>query len=363
MHLGIIDIAAAYKAETPYAEALGGTQAAVCYLSAELAKRGVKVSLLNQQRARGTARGVENLPPETLDDDAAIGRFDALIFNGRWTESLVRILRKRSRAKFIGWLHEASFNDPWILPLQEMDGFVCVSHWQQRMHAPLFPAHAKTAIIGHGIAPPFHALPLPVARQANAAPILAYIGSSKRGLLYLPDILPRIHAARPDAVFDIYNDGVVGLDEAENAAFLQKLRALPNVRHVGAVAQAELALRLGAADYLISPNTYPETFCISLAEAMAAGLGIVTTRRAALAETAAGFAMLVDVPQADSVDDAPGTLDVGIFCNAVLARMEADAQDAEAALAKRIKQATFGRTHYDWAKRAQSWMGFLGTLL
>lgn len=361
MRLAIIDIAAAYHAETPRERALGGTQNAACHLAAALAAEGVAVTLINQNRMAGVHAGVESLPPEALDDGAALERFDALIFSGRWTEKLVRALRKKTAAPFIGWMHEASFNDPWIMPLPLFSAFVFVSAWQQRLNAPLIPSRTQSVVMGNGIAPVFETTPLPDKPFSFHA---VYVGSSKRGLFFLPEIIAAVRARYPTFTCSIFSDCVVSTDEAENEKSRRFYAALPGVIHVGAVAPHLLAQRLQEASFFISPNPYPETFCISLAEAMAAGLSCITTARAALPETGAGFTRLVGVKNPDAPFYDPDGVDVPRFTEALCATLEEKKNEsAETRHARRAAQSLYARTHYGWPHMAGIWKKQLKRLL
>ena len=68
-----------YDAGTPYERPLGGSQSALCYLTAALAQRGHQVTLVTSTRRPGQVRGVNCLSLETMGP-AFLGQpFDAVV--------------------------------------------------------------------------------------------------------------------------------------------------------------------------------------------------------------------------------------------------------------------------------------------
>jgi hypothetical protein len=89
---------------------------------------------------------------------------------------------------------------------------------------------------------------------------------------------------------------------------------------------------------------------------MAAGLHPIITRRAALPETAAGFASMAPFDQPDHPDWLPRGLDVLQFIETAIAAI------GQSHKAQRDTQMAFARAEYDWAKHAKSWLDYLKAL-
>ena len=71
-----------------------------------------------------------------------------------------------------------------------------------------------------------------------------------------------------------------------------KCEALPNVVYRGSVSNEELRKELHTFDILAYPNTFEETSCIAVIEALSAGLRVVTSNLGALPETTEGWARM-----------------------------------------------------------------------
>jgi len=125
------------------------------------------------------------------------------------------------------------------------------------------------------------------------------------------------------------------------------LKATEGVEYVGSVSQPALAERLAYAHVLAYPNIFPETSCIAVMEALAAGLYVVTSDLAALPETSEGFARLVPVTFGD---EAKHARDYG----AALADLS-PAYDVDA----RWKQVVHMNRNHTWSVRARQWTEFL----
>jgi glycosyltransferase involved in cell wall biosynthesis len=125
-------------------------------------------------------------------------------------------------------------------------------------------------------------------------------------------------------------------------------RALPGVEYLGSLPQTALAPALAEADVLAYPNTFAETSCISVMEAMAAGCLVVTSKLGALPETAAGFGILMDaLTDAVSMAREFTKVLVGVI------RMARERPDQfEEGLQR---QQAYARSTYSWPVRAREW--------
>ncbi len=363
MHLAFIDIACAYDAARPDSEEpLGGTNSAVCFLARELAQAGIACTLFNKIEEPRAAHGVQALPLQALIDERENQAYSAFVFCGRWVEWLVEMVAEKAKAPLVAWMHESAFGPKLTPPMDAFHGVAFVSEWQRRINAAALRPHWRHEVIRNAMNPVFAGLYAPgePVRAAKAQPpVLLYAGATPRGAFHVPAVLDHLRPLCPDFAAEIYCDCAPSRDPQANEAYIAWMRGLPNVVHVGMVGQKELARRMKRASVLIAPNTWPETSCIALIEAMAAGLSVVSTNRAALPETAAGFARHVAV---DDVDD-PARFDMPVpypaFADAVMEGLAEWRQDPAEVERKRRAQIDWFLARYQWAQRVAPWVRFV----
>jgi tetratricopeptide (TPR) repeat protein len=144
---------------------------------------------------------------------------------------------------------------------------------------------------------------------------------------------------------------------------------MEGVEYLGSVSQPELAQQLRSVSLLTYPNTFKETSCIAVMEAMASGCRVVTSNLAALTETAAGFCPLVsveDVQGFSSVRDWQFSLrrDWQNYGNrfvdtTVQAIADLQGFNAESQLQKQVDYIHHSCT---WEVRATAWIDWLSHL-
>jgi glycosyltransferase involved in cell wall biosynthesis len=360
MHIAFIDIAQAYTADRPDKnEPFGGTNTAVCFLARALVSAGVTCTIFNKIPQPQTAHSITSLPLERLIEERSNPAYTAFIFCGRWVEWLVDLVREKTSVPLIAWMHESTFNPEFVPPLKSFDGSVFVSEWQARINQPHVPHHWRQAIIRNAMNPVFATMFTDasyILAAKTKPPILLYAGSTPRGVLYLPAILDVLRAKRSDFSVEIYCNCAPTNDDALNAACLEKMRNLPNVTHVGMVGQTDLAQRMKRASILLSPNPWPETSCITLIEALAAGMQAVTTNRAVLPETAAGYAVHVPVDDADHPSRFDMPVPVEMFVDAVCYTLNRQSDELEKNLRKQVD---YFNTYYQWVQRTAPWIDYI----
>jgi len=172
--------------------------------------------------------------------------------------------------------------------LDDVDAVFCVGQWQadQFVSQLGFP-RAKIFVTANGVRLANFG-PRPLAERHRR---LLYSSTPFRGLLHLVRYFPEIRARSPGAELEICSSmQVYGLSAAEDESLYGTLysdaRKLGAISH-GSVRQAKLASIMCRDRVYAYPNVFAETFCISVLEAQAAGLPVVTTKKAGLVERVA----------------------------------------------------------------------------
>lgn len=366
MRLAFIDFVYHYDAARPDSdEPLGGTTSAICFLARELVKSGISCTFFNRVAEKRQAYGIETLPLQSLGDEIARDIYDAYIFCGRWTEELVNLVRTHTKSPLIAWAHESVFAPPMTPSLDAFDGVVFVSEWQKRINQSSVRPHWKQTVIRNAMNPIVAAsFPsgVPVLPAKTTPPVLLFAGSFARGAFHIPSILDIIRAQRTDFSVELFCNTDPSRNAEQDAAYINWLRSQPNIAHIGMVGQGRLAEHMRRATIFLAPNPWPETSCIALIEGLASGLTAITSNRAALPETASGFACQIPIMSPDEPLRFDMPVDVPTFAEAVLQALRERDENPAALEARLRSQIDYFHANYQWAQRVEPWVAFILSL-
>jgi|GEM_PF-1099255 len=365
LRIAFVDLSSIdYRIDTPYQHPLGGSQSALCYLSEELVKLGHQVFLFNQTSNPGESRGVQCVGLQVTAN--LMGRFDAFVVLNDGEGVIQQRLRSLAGpgVPIIAWIqHDTDQASVLELAKPEVrngwDAFALISGWQAAAYYQAFQIEtSKIHVLRNAVSPCFQELlklDRSILSQKSKLPVLCYTSTPYRGLDVLLDAFPRIRAEIPEVRLQVYSSlKVYQLKDKEH--LFQKLydscRTTPGVEYFGSVSQKELAEALRACTMLAYPNTYPETSCISVMEAMAAGCTVLTTALGALPETTAGYAELLPYTK----DKAAHAL---AFSEAAVILLKS-LQDSPESVEKHLqRQIQYVQEHLTWKQRAKEWAHWL----
>jgi len=194
--------------------------------------------------------------------------------------------------------------------LEEIDkhikGYIFVSHWQKNRFIQYYKLNAnKCHVMRNAVSPTMSLLPkIPKTRT------LIYISSPYRGMINLYPLFNELLKVIPDitlkifSAFDLENNNNLGtyspltvkdLEEkcqGNDAYYKEHYKLLAShdkIHFYGNVPQNILFQHLKASMIFLYPNTFPETCCTSILEAMEARCNIITSDLGALRETSNNF--------------------------------------------------------------------------
>jgi glycosyltransferase involved in cell wall biosynthesis len=357
-----------YTADTPYERPLGGTQSALCYLTAALADTGHDVVVFNGVTAPIESRGVSFRHFDELRAAGRLKGFDALVVLNAAIGAPLRndIGLEPPLVLWTGHAHD----QPAVERLKLAEecaawaGFAFVSNWQRdRYEAGFAIPHARTNVLRNAVAPAFATLALEARAPApwfatGAPPTLVYTSTPFRGLEVLLAAFPIIRGAISDARMRVFSSmGVYQMPAADDPyrVLYEHCRSLDGATYEGALGQARLAAELTDAAALAYPSTFAETSCIAVLEAMAAGAAVITTRSGALPETTSGFASLVDWT-------GDPTVLVKSFAAATIEALREMRARPDAAANLRRASIAHIRENYLWPARAKEWAAWISEI-
>ena len=149
---------------------------------------------------------------------------------------------------------------------------------------------------------------------------------------------------------EVYGKSFHDQTDDQYKALYDQARQLPNVNYIGYKPNEYIKQHLKDYRLFVYPSIWEETFCISLIEAMAAGLYCVSTNYGALFETGAEFPMYI--PYSNNYESLARKFAAGI---------EVAAQSLEApGIQDHLKmQKDYVNRFYNWNVKSISWTRFL----
>jgi glycosyltransferase involved in cell wall biosynthesis len=255
------------------------------------------------------------------------------------------------------WVHDLPYQPgpqsalaPHLIDRYNMTVFV--SHWQRMMFHMQFPKLelSRTCVIKNGIVPfPYVDLGMPfMARQTWDGPmIVLYASTPHRGLQFLPDIADRCKDLPVE--FHVYSSlKLYGQPEADQQyePLYERIRNAPNMKYFGTVSNSDLRDAMLNAHMLCYPCIYEETSCLTVMEAMAAGLAVIVPSLGALPETCAEYTFMYDFVNSQEV-----------LVNASVTRIQGlvDHWSSESMVNRRMAQISYANQAFDFTRRVPAW--------
>lgn len=229
---------------------------------------------------------------------------------------------------------------------QKFDKLVFVSHWQQQMYNLILGVPYSAGTVLQNAIEPFKSHEKPDGKIQ-----LIYFSTPHRGLELLLPAFRSISANRDDIELKVFSSfDLYGWDQRDEPyqKLFEELKKTPGVTYSKSVPNEVIREELKKSHILAYPSIWPETSCLVLIEAMAAGLSCVHSSLAALPETAMGNTYMYGYTE-DNNDHTRRfamTLEEAIY-------------DVKSGYTIDSDRVTFINDTYSWDRRKHEWIMLL----
>lgn len=256
----------------------------------------------------------------------------------------------------IYWLHDLP-GDPESEHLRgggwnRFDKLVFVSHWQMQAYQKHYGLPWYKCVVLQNAIEPIEYVQKPTDKIR-----FIYHTTPHRGLNILVSAFDALSKRYPNIELDVYSSfkiyGWEQRDEPYKELF-NFCKDHPNINYHGSVPNSEIRTALQKAHFYAYPNTWLETSCISLIEAMSAGVFCLHPNYGALYETAANWTWMYQW-QENERDHMKALVE--LTSNAIEVYNEPDVQKTL------IAQKAYVDAFYGWHNRKNQWINLMRAML
>jgi len=238
---------------------------------------------------------------------------------------------------------------------KKFDKFVFVSNWQMEKYNEVRGVeYNKSTIIKNSI------VPIDTTNRTKSDKIrLIYHTTPHRGLQLLVPAFVELCKRHDDITLDVYSSFKIYGWEQRDAQYQELFdicRNHPNIKYHGTVSNDEIREALLSADIFAYPSIWKETSCLSLIEAMSAGLLCIHPNLAALSETSMGLTWMYQWNE-DANAHAGGFMQV-LHQGIEVMRNQREAIEADL----KLQKIQVDRVH-GWNNKANEWKALLESII
>ena len=237
---------------------------------------------------------------------------------------------------------------------KKFDKFVFVSNWQMEKYNEVRGVeYNRSTVVKNSI------VPIDTTKRTKSDKIrLIYHTTPHRGLQLLVPAFVELCKRHDDITLDVYSSfkiyGWEQRDEQYQELF-DICRNHPNIKYHGTVSNDEIREALLSADIFAYPSIWKETSCLSLIEAMSAGLLCIHPNLAALSETSMGLTWMYQWNE-DANAHAGGFMQV-LHHGIEVMRNQREAIEADL----KLQKIQVDRVH-GWNNKANEWKALLESI-
>lgn len=229
---------------------------------------------------------------------------------------------------------------------------VFATNWQMQAYINHYGIpYSKCVVIPNAIEP------IPAHEKPKGTIRLAYWSTPHRGLNILVPVFNKLCEKYDNIELDVYSSfNLYGWGERDQQyqELFEQCKAHPKINYYGSVPNADLKKSLENTHILAYPSIWTETSCITLMEAMSAGLACVHPNLGALYETAAGWTQMYQWHE-----------DLNMHAHRFYQVLDGVIENywEEGMQSQLASQKTYADVFYNWSVRKHQWDALLKSLV